>query len=172
MSHRIVSALLFLCASGVLAARPAVAQISGEAVKLMTQIQKISMSPTDSLPPAPADGGPPGSIEHMRSELGERQGKPTLSPFGCRKTWTPPGSAPSTEAYTHYFGEDLLDRTDGGRRRLEWSATTANQERFGAATCFVPNLDGAVQLIELMLEAEADTRNETGAALTFETVVR
>ncbi len=139
----------------------------------MTQIQEISMSPTDSLPPAPADGGPPGSIEHMRSELNKRSDKLTLSPFGCRMEWNPPGKdAPEAEAVTHYYGEDLLDRTDGGRRRLEWSATTANQERFGAATCFVPNLDGAVQIIELMLEAEADTRNETGAGLTFETVVR
>lgn len=138
----------------------------------MTQIQKISMAPTDSLPPAPADGGPPGSIEHMQSELKERSGKPTLSPFGCRTTWNPPGSEPSTEAFTHYFGEDLLDRTDGGRRRLKWTATTAEQQTFASATCFVPNMDGAVQMIELMLEAKADNQNETGAELTFQTDVR
>ena len=32
----------------------------------------------------PAGGGPPESIEHMRSELNKRSDKLTLSPFGCR----------------------------------------------------------------------------------------
>ena len=55
MSYRIVSALLF----GVLCA-------------------------SGVLTARPAGGGPPESIEHMRSELNKRSDKLTLSPFGCR----------------------------------------------------------------------------------------